>query len=52
MAINPASGRACGLMLPSMTVESMKVFVREFRLFLEENGEAEAGTLLTLDGAG
>ena len=35
-----------------MTVESMTVFVREFRRWLEENGEAESDTLLILDGAG
>ena len=33
-------------------MERMKVFVREFRRWLEENGEAEAETLLVLDGAG
>lgn len=52
VAINPASGRAFGLILPSMTTESMKVFVREFRRFLQENGETEAETPLVLDGAG
>jgi len=51
-AINPASGDLFGLILPSMTVESMSLFVREFRLWLKENGEAEAETLLVLDGAG
>ena len=51
-AINPSSGRAFGLMLPSMTVESMTVFIREFRQWLEENGEVESKTLLILDGAG
>lgn len=52
VAVNPSSGRAFGLILPSMTVESMAVFVREFRQWLEANGEAEAATLLVLDGAG
>jgi len=51
-AVNPASGRAFGLILPSMTLESMKVFVREFRRWLKDNGEMEAETLLVLDGAG
>ena len=51
-AVNPASGRVFGLILPSMTVESMQIFVREFRRWLEENGELEAATLLVLDGAG
>lgn len=51
-AVNPSSGRAFGLILPSMTVESLKAFVREFRRFLKENGEAEAETLLIFDGAG
>jgi transposase len=52
VAVNPSSGRAFGLILPSMTAESMKVFMREFRCWLEAGGEAEAGTLLVLDGAG
>ena len=52
VAINPASGSTFGLILPAMTVESMKVFVREFRLWLKENGEAETETRLVLDGAG
>lgn len=52
VAVNPSSGRAFGLILPSMTVESMTVFVREFRQWLEDNGEKEAATLLVLDGAG
>ena len=52
IALNPASGELFGLIVPAMTVESMSVFVREFRLWLEENGEAEADTLLVLDGAG
>lgn len=30
----------------------MKVFVREFRRWLKDNGEREAETLLVLDGAG
>jgi len=51
-AVNPASGRVFGLILPSMTVESMQIFVREFRRWLEDNGELEAATLLVLDGAG
>ncbi len=51
-AINPSSGRAFGLILPSMTVESFTVFVREFRLWLKETGVAEAETVLILDGAG
>ncbi len=51
-AMNPASGDLFGLLLPSMTVESRSLFVREFRLWLTENGEAEAETLLVLDGAG
>lgn len=51
-AINPASGRAFGLILPSMTVDSMTVFVSQFRRWLAENGEAETETLLILDGAG
>lgn len=51
-AVNPASGRAFGLILPSMTVESMTVFVGEFRSWLAANGEDEADTLLVLDGAG
>lgn len=51
-AINPSSGRAFGLILPSMTVESMTVFVREFRLWLKETRVAEAKTVLILDGAG
>lgn len=52
VALNPASGRAFGLLLPSMTVESMSAFVREFRRWLTENGEAEVETRLVLDGAG
>lgn len=52
VAINPSSGRAFGLILPSMTVESMTIFAREFRRWLEENGETESETLLILDGAG
>lgn len=51
-AVNPSSGRAFGLILPSMTVESMTVFIREFRFWLETGGEAESDTLLILDGAG
>lgn len=51
-AINPSSGRVFGLILPSMRVESMKIFIREFRQWLEENGEVESNTLLILDGAG
>lgn len=52
VALNPSSGRAFGLILPSMTVESMSIFVREFRLWLTQSGEAESETLLVLDGAG
>lgn len=52
VAINPSSGRAFGLILPSMTLESMKVFVKEFRRWLKESGEDEAETLLILDQAG
>ncbi len=52
VAINPSSGRAFGLILPSMTVESMSLFIEEFRRWLKENGEAEAETQLILDGAG
>lgn len=52
VALNPSSGRVFGLMLPSMTVESMTVFVREFRQWLKARGEKEAATLLVLDGAG
>ncbi len=52
VALNPSSGRAFGLILPSMTVESMRLFIREFRLWLKENGEAEAETQFILDGAG
>lgn len=51
-AINPSSGRAFGLILPSMTLESMTVFVGEFRHWLKSNGEVEAETVLVLDGAG
>jgi len=51
-AVNPSSGRAFGLILPSMTVESMTVFVEEFRAWLTDNGEDEAATVLVLDGAG
>lgn len=51
-AVNPSSGRAFGLILPSMTLESMTVFAREFRRWLEDNGESEAATVLILDGAG
>lgn len=52
VAVNPLSGQAFGLILPSMTVESMTVFVREFRQWLKTGGEEEAATLLILDGAG
>jgi transposase len=52
VALNPLSGRAFGLILPSMTVESMAIFVREFRWWLKNNGAAEAETRLVLDGAG
>lgn len=51
-AVNPASGRACGLILPALTVESLTIFVAEFRAWLAANGEAEAETMLVLDGAG
>ena len=51
-AVNPLSGRAFGLILPSMTVECMTVFAREFRRWLKSNGEVEAETVLVLDGAG
>ncbi len=51
-AVNPLSGRAFGLILPAMTVESMIIFVREFRRWLKSNGEVEAATVLVLDGAG
>ena len=51
-AVNPASGELFGLILPSMTVESMKVFVEEFRRWLKSNGTAETETRLILDGAG
>ncbi len=52
VAVNPSSGRVFGLILPSMTVESMTVFIEEFRSWLAANGETEAATLLVLDGAG
>ena len=52
VAINPACGRAFGLILPSMTLESMKVFTGGFQLWLKERGENEANTTLILDGAG
>lgn len=52
VAINPSSGRVFGLILPSMALDSMKVFTREFRLWLKANGEQEAETVLILDGAG
>lgn len=52
VAINPSSGRVFGLILPSMTVESMSVFMREFRAWLKENGEREAETQFIFDGAG
>ena len=52
VAINPASGRTFGWILPSMTVESMTVFVRQLRHWLEACGEAETDTVLILDGAG
>jgi transposase len=52
VAINPASGRAFGLILPSMTLDSMSVFIKEFRGWLSDNGEFEADTVLILDGAG
>jgi DDE superfamily endonuclease len=52
VALNPGSGKAFGLILPSMEGECMKVFVQEFRRWLEAQGEAEAATLLVLDGAG
>ena len=51
-AVNPASGELFGLILPSMTVESMTVFVEEFRRWLKSNGTAETETRLILDGAG
>ncbi len=51
-AVNPLSGKAFGLILPSMTVESMTVFVEQFRRWLKSNGEVEAETMLVLDGAG
>ncbi len=51
-AVNPASGELFGLILPLMTVESMKVFVEEFRRWLKSNGTAETETRLILDGAG
>lgn len=51
-AVNPASGRVFGLILPAMTLESLKVFVREFRSWIKDNGEAETDTVLILDGAG
>jgi len=51
-AVNPASGELFGLILPSMTVESMKVFVEEFRRWLKSNGTAETERRLILDGAG
>jgi len=37
-AVNPSSGRAFGLILPSVTLESMTVFAREFRRWLKSNG--------------
>lgn len=52
VAINPASGNLFGLILPSMAVESMTVFTREFRLWLKARGEDEGKTVLVLDGAG
>ena len=51
-AVNPSSGRVFGLILPSMTLESMTVFVEEFRRWLKSNGEVETETVLILDGAG
>jgi len=51
-AVNPASGRAFGLILPSMELESMTIFVRQFRRWLKSQGEVEAETVLVLDGAG
>lgn len=52
VAVNPSSGRAFGLILPSMTLDSMKVFIEGFRRWLAEEGEIEADTALILDGAG
>lgn len=52
VAVNPGSGRAFGLILPSMTVECMTVFVREFRQWLTVRGQQETATLLVMDGAG
>jgi len=51
-AVNPSSGRAFGLILPAMTVESMSIFIAEFRRWLKSQGEVEADTMLVLDGAG
>jgi len=51
-AVNPSSGRAFGLILPSMTLESMTIFAREFRRWLKSNGEVETDTVLIFDGAG
>ncbi len=45
-AVNPLSGRAFGLILPSMTIESMTIFAREFRRWLKNNGEVEAETVI------
>ncbi|CAN5665238.1 hypothetical protein BH24ACI1_BH24ACI1_23000 [soil metagenome] len=51
-AVNPSSGRAFGLILPSMTLESMTIFARQFRRRLKSNGEVETDTVLIFDGAG
>ncbi len=51
-AVNPSSGRVFGLILPSMTLESVTVFVEEFRRWLKSNGEVETETVLIFDGAG
>ena len=51
-AVNPLSGDLFGLILPSMTVECMMIFAREFRRWLKNNGELEAATVLIFDGAG
>jgi DDE superfamily endonuclease len=52
VALNPANGEVFGLILPSMTVNSLSVFIKEFRVWLKQNGKAETQTRLILDGAG
>lgn len=52
VAINPLLGEAFGLILPNTKIESLDIFIKEFRSWLAGGGIAEETTRIILDGAG